>query len=144
MTFGTLTPNADAPMGLDALIEAYVSARSQREQASERVKRLQEIEDRVTADLFDSMERLNLRSAKHDNLGTFALNDLAWAKVIDEPTARAWAETAYPELLSVNRQRLSVIVREALKTGDALPPGVDFTTTRKISWRGGPRGEAPE
>lgn len=137
------TPSA-SPRGLNALIEAYVAARSTREAAALRVKALQAIEDRATTDLFDAMERVNLRSAKHDTLGTFALNDLAWAKVTDEPTAREWAETAYPELLSVNRQRLSAIVREALREGDPLPPGVGFTTSRKISWRGGPKGDEPD
>jgi hypothetical protein len=130
--------------GINTLIEAYAAARSARLEAVERVKRLQLVEDRATADLFDAMERVDLRSVKHDRLGTFALNDLAWPKVSDEETARAWALTEFPEAITINRSRLAVIVREALAGERDMPPGVDYALSRKISWRGGPKEASPD
>lgn len=132
-------PNPAGQRGLNALVEAYAAARNAKAQAAEHVKRLQAVEDRATADLFDAMERVNLRSLKHDTLGTFSLNDLAWPKVEDEAAARAWAETEFPEAITVNRQRLAVIVREALRGEREFPPGVDYSLSRKINWRGGPK-----
>lgn len=129
---------------LNTLIEAYAAARQQREAASARLKQFQEIEDRVTRDLFDAMERINVRSVKHDTLGTFALNDLAWAKIEDADLARVWAETEFPEAITINLQRLAVIVREALRGDRQMPPGVSYSTSRKISWRGGPKGASQD
>lgn len=131
---------AEARAGLDALIRAYVDARIVREAASAREKELRAIEDRAEADLFDAMERVNLRSATHDELGMFILSDLAWAKVTDEAKAREWAEHEAPELLLLNRQRLAVVVREALKGERDMPPGVDWTTSRGVNWRR-PKGD---
>jgi hypothetical protein len=57
--------------------------------------------------------------------------------VTDEEAAKAWADGQMPELITLNRARLSKLVRDILK-GDAevpMPPGVNFTTSRKITWR---------
>lgn len=109
--------------------------------------RLQMIEDeekkargnyeQVEAELFDAMENAGLRQIRTGE-GLFSLNDLAWAKIEDPEKAKAWADQNMPELLTLNNQRLSKIVRDILK-GEAetqeLPDGVGFTTSRKITWR---------
>ena len=71
------------------------------------------------------------------DLGTFSLNDLAWARVEDPAAAKEWADQYHPELLTLNHTRLSTIVREALKgeSGAVIPPGVTYTVSRKINWR---------
>lgn len=120
---------------LDLLIKAYADARNAREEADERAKALRAAEGAVEVQLFDAMERLSLRSVQHER-GRFGLNDLAWADIEDSDVAREWAKAAMPELLTLNNQRLSMIVREFLKgERDELPPGVGFKTSRKISWR---------
>lgn len=121
---------------LDVLINAYADARRAREDKEEEAKRLHESEEIVERQLFSVMEAQSLRSVKHER-GTFYLNDQAWAKVADEDAARTWAEAEKPELITLNRQRLSVIVRERILSGEEMPPGVDFTTTQKIGWRRG-------
>jgi len=117
------------------LVNAYADARNAREEAADRTKRLGAVEAACEAALFDAMEKLNLRSVQHAR-GRFTLNDLAWASVADEDKAREWAEAAMPELLMLNRQRLSAVVRQFLRgERDAMPPGVDYSVSRKISWR---------
>jgi hypothetical protein len=80
-------------------------------------------------------------------MGTFSLNDLADAKLEDPVAFVDWAKREAPEILHPNYQRLSKLVRDALK-GDyefpgvegesELPPGVSYRTRRGISWRGRP------
>lgn len=130
-------PHPESRASLDALVNAYADARRAREEADDRVKRLTDIEQRAETALFDEMERLNLRSVKHDR-GLFMLNDLAWASVEDREAVLSWAQREFPELLTLNNQRLSVLVREYLKgERDEMPPGTGFKTSRKINWRRG-------
>ena len=93
-------------------------------------------EMRVEAALFDLLENQGVRSVKTDD-GTFSLNDLAWARVEDPAAAREWAEHNRPDLITLTQQKLSVIVREALRgeDGATMPPGVTYTASRKINWR---------
>jgi hypothetical protein len=86
-------------------------------------------------DLFDAIENAGLRSVKVAALGTFSLYDLAWAKIEDRDKALKWAEDNCPEVITLNHQQLSVMVRAALKEEGPMPEGVEFTTSRKISWR---------
>jgi hypothetical protein len=85
--------------------------------------------------LFDAIENAGLRSVKVAGLGTFSLYDLAWAKIADRNVAMKWAEDNCPEVITLNHQQLSVMVRAALKEEGPMPEGVEFTTSRKISWR---------
>lgn len=119
---------------LSDIIDAYALSREAYERADEVAKQKRETMEKVEAQLFAEMERQNLRSVKHDR-GTFYLNDQAWARVADEVAARQWAQHEHPELITLNRSRLSVLVREALKEGQPLPPGVDFTASQKVGWR---------
>lgn len=120
---------------LDALIIAYATARSIREDVTEREKQLRNIEAKAEQDLFDAIERLGLRSVRHRELGLFTLNDMANGTVTDEAALREWALNEMPELMLPNRQRLGKVVRDTLKEGGTLPPGVDATFYRKINWR---------
>lgn len=97
-------------------------------------KVVQEAHDQAERDLFDLLEDQGLRQVKVAGLGTFGLNDLAWARIEDAGAARSWALVFQPDLISLNTQRLSVLVREALRgeEGKEIPPGVGFTTSRKI------------
>jgi len=120
---------------LDALISDFANAKA-RLQNLEAEKKELEAEVRVAeALLFDALEDDGLRSVKTDDLGTFSMNDLAWAKIEDREKALAWADQNRPEMLTLNHMQLSMVVREALKGEGEIPPGVDFTTSRKINWR---------
>lgn len=103
--------------------------------------------DAIEKALFDAMEAGGLTSIRTER-GLFRLNDLAWARIDDPAAARTWAELHLPELITLNSSRLSKLVRDALKgeaaieggtpdpaTGTALPTGVSYTTSRKITWR---------
>lgn len=128
-------PTREATGDIAALVNAYADLRVRREEASDHLKKLQAAEDAAAASLFDAMERQSLRSVRHER-GLFSLNDLAWAKLEDSDIAREWAKTNMPEILTLNNQRLSVIVRDFIKgERDELPPGVGFSVSRKISWR---------
>lgn len=120
---------------LEALVEAYVAARTTREEISDREKYLREIEGRAETALFDSIERQGLKSVRHKTLGLFSLNDLAWPSVVGNDELVAWAREAQPDLLTINKQSLGKIMRDAMRAGDELPPGVEPTFSRKISWR---------
>lgn len=128
------------------LIRVYAEARFQLDQAKEAAKPLQAAKDRAEADLFDAMENQNLRSVRHGTLGLFMLSDLAEPQLLDAVQFVRWAEDAMPEILTANRQRLAVVIREILRgerdrlsaDGDGLPPGVGFTTRRNINWRKAP------
>lgn len=123
---------------LNALIEDYATARAVRESVSDEEKRLRATEGRAEQALFDGLERLGLRSARHKTLGLFTLNDMANGSVIDAAKLREWALEEMPELLSPHASKLGKIVRDALKEGEPLPPGVEATFYRKINWRRGP------
>lgn len=127
---------------LNALMEAYAIARASREAAGDVEKERRKIEDEAERALFDAMERIGIRSARHEHYGQFSLNDLANAVVIDEPQLRAWALEEMPELMLPNRMRLGKVVRDTLKEGGTLPPGVEVEFKRGINWRRGDyRGE---
>ncbi len=124
--------------GIDDLVVAYATARANREAVSDEEKRLRDIEAKAELALFDRMEALNLRSVRHEKLGLFTLNDMANAVVTDAAALREWALEVMPELLSPNRQTLGKIVRDLLKEGGDLPPGIEPAFYRKINWRRAP------
>lgn len=130
-----MTDPKAAPESLDAMIRAFSAARTQYEAADKRSKELHRVADELAIVLFDAMERLSLRSVRHE-LGTFSLNDLAWASIKDRDAALAWANAEMPELVTLNNQRLSVYIREWIRGEHPDPiPGVDFTASRGINWR---------
>lgn len=124
------------------LADKVADSRITLDRASDIQKQAQAEYDAAEAELFDAMENADLRSIRTER-GLFSLNDLAWASVEDEDQARTWAEHHLPELLTLNRQRLSVIVRKIIKGEEdapgvpagQTPPGVTFRTSRKITWR---------
>lgn len=120
---------------IQRLADAYASMKREAEAAEERAKSLKAEAAAIEAQLFDALEDANLRSVKIDGLGSFRLNDLAWAKIEDRAAALEWADQNRPELLTLNHMQLSMVVREAIKEDGEIPPGVTFTTSRKIGWR---------
>jgi hypothetical protein len=136
------TPGDYAKLDIKALTDLLADRRVRLDDANEEVRARQEAYDGVEAALFDRLEDQGLTQVKTER-GLFRMNELAWASVSDEEAARSWAENHMPELLLLNRQRLSVVVRRILKGEEQLPdgkagelpPGVDFKTTRKITWR---------
>lgn len=137
-----MTDVVTAPAGIAELTDQLADRKNLLEQANDLQKKAQAEYDEVEAQLFDAMENQDLRAVRTAR-GLFSLNDLAWARVEDEDAARQWAEANVPELLTLNRQRLSVIVRRVIRgeedapgvTPGQTPPGVTFTTSRKITWR---------
>lgn len=119
---------------LKAIADDLANARIFLEAAMDAEKQARSVYEAYEGELFDALENAGIRQFRTER-GLFSQNDLAWAQVEDEEMARAWAEANAPELLLLNRQRLSTLVRSALKEGDTLPPGVAFTTSRKITWR---------
>ncbi len=120
---------------LKAIADDLANARVELDKAADAEKAARAVYEQYESELFTALENAQLLQFRTER-GLFSRNELAWAKVENEDTARAWAEANLPELLLLNRQRLSVIVREYLKgERDELPPGVDFTTSRKITWR---------
>lgn len=115
-------------------INAFADAKNALDEARDVMELAQKKADYAESRLFDLLENAGLRQVRSER-GLFSMNDLAWAQVTDGEAARAWAEANMPEIITLNRSRLSVVVRTALKEGEALPPGVDFTTSRKVSWR---------
>jgi hypothetical protein len=83
------------------------------------------------ADLFEAIENAGLSSVRTPE-GLFSLNDLAWPKIDDRDLLLAWAEAEHPDFLTLNLQRLQTPLREALRNGDVLPPGLGYSVTRKI------------
>jgi hypothetical protein len=130
-----IADNTTAPE-LVEMTEQLVLLRTRLEMAEDEAKRIRGNYEQVEAELFDALENAGLRSIRTDK-GLFLLNDLAWAKVADPEAAKEWADQNAPELLTLNLQRLSKIVRETLKgeREGGLPAGVDYTTSRKINWR---------
>lgn len=117
------------------LITEYAQARIKYERAKDAAKLEQERMEAAERRLFDAMDAQGLRSVRSEDYGLFLLDDKAWASVTDEAEARKWAQNEHPELITLNRMRLSVLVREALKEGTPLPPGVSFSTAAGIGWR---------
>jgi hypothetical protein len=124
-----------------ALADKLADARVELEAADDITKRIRSKYEQLEGELFDALENAGITQIRTAR-GLFSLNDLAWASVTDEEQARQWAEHSYPELLTLNRQRLSKIVRDTLKgeppegmEAGELPPGVTYTTSRKINWR---------
>lgn len=119
------------------LAHRLAGARVALDEAKEATAAAQAVYDDLERQLFEGLENAGVRSIVTE-LGRFTLNDLAWATVEDAAAARDWAAHVAPELLVLNHQSLSKIVRDTLK-GEGefteLPPGVTFKTSRKITWR---------
>lgn len=130
-----IADNTTAPE-LVAMTEKLVLLRTRLEMAEDEAKRIRGNYEQVEAELFDALENAGLRKIATKD-GLFMLNDLAWAKVTDAEAAKEWADQVMPELLTLNLQRLSKLVRDTLKgeREGGIPPGVDYTTSRKINWR---------
>lgn len=128
------TLDTSARPDIDALVQDYADARNDYERVSDEAKQLREVMEQYEGKLFDALEKANLRSVRHAR-GLFTLNDLAWPDITDAELARAWATDKMPELLTLNHQKLAVVVREHLKGEGAMPDGVEFHTSRKIKWR---------
>ena len=120
---------------INHLIRRFSGAKLALEDAKSTEKEASKEASKIEAELFDALEDAGLRSVKVDGMGTYGLNDLAWASIDDRAQAMAWAEEQRPELLTLNHQQLSVLVRDSLKGDGEMPPGVTFTTSRRISWR---------
>lgn len=127
-------PTNEAPASLDYLITDYATLRANRERLDDATKEARRKEEAAEAKLFEALERLNLRSVKHD-LGQFILNDLAWPAITDPVAAREWILAEMPEILNANQSKLAVVVREALRGERTMPPGMDAKFSRKINWR---------
>jgi len=130
-----IADNTTAPELVD-MTNRLADLRIRLEMAEDEASRIRGNKEQVEAELFDAMENAGLKNVRTER-GLFTLNDLAWAKVTDAAAAKAWADAEMPELLTLNLQRLSKLVRDTLKgeRKGEIPPGVDFTTSRKINWR---------
>jgi hypothetical protein len=102
-----------------------------RDAAKQTYERHQAEYDDAEGRLFDALENAGLQSVRTP-AGLFSLSDLAWPRIEDRERLLAWAENEHPELLTLNLQRLQTPLREAIKDGSELPPGLGFSTTRKI------------
>ena len=120
---------------IEILAEAFAREKRALEAIKESEKEQSSITSKAEAALFDALEDAGLTSVKIAGLGSFRLNDLAWAKIEDRQAALEWAEQQRPEMLTLNHQQLSVVVRQAIKGEGEIPPGVTFTASRKIGWK---------
>lgn len=130
-----IADNTTAPE-LVALTHKLADLRIWLEMVEDEAKRIRSNTEQVEAELFDAMENAGLKNVRTER-GLFMLNDLAWAKITDPEQARLWADQNEPALLTLNLQRLSKIVRDTLRgeREGGIPPGVDYSTSRKINWR---------
>lgn len=128
------SPTEQAEARLSAIADKLANARNLLDAVEDSARQYRADYEQVEAELFEALEQQGLRSIRTDR-GLFSLNDLAWAKIADAATARAWADENMPEVITLNHTRLSVVVREALKKGEEPPPGIDYTLSRKINWR---------
>ena len=119
---------------IEGLADAYAAAKRSLEAIKEQEKIQSTETARIEAELFTALEDEGLTSVGIAGLGKFRMNDLAWAKIEDREQALAWADQTRPEMLTLNHMQLSMVVRQALKGEGEMPPGVTFTTSRKIGW----------
>jgi len=126
------TPSAGDRIG--DFVERYADACIALDEATDAEKAARAVKERLELALFDMLEAEGVRQVRHAR-GLFTMNDLAWASVEDEQVAREWAEANAPELITLNRQRLSAMIRPLVKSDGELPPGVSYTTGRKVTWR---------
>lgn len=134
----------DAPPAdtfLSDLADKVADARVLLDKAQDIEKQAREEYELAEAALFDALENANVRAIRTPR-GLFTLNDLAWASIEDPEAARHWSITEMPELVTLNSQRLSKLVRDFLRGNvdepgalTEMPPGVAFKTSRKITWR---------
>lgn len=113
------------------LADQFYAFKQQRDILKNKLDMLEPLYIEAEAELFEAIENAGLSSVRTPQ-GLFSLNDLAWPKIEDRDRLLAWAENEHPELLTLNLQRLQTPLREALKKGDELPPGLSYSVTRKI------------
>jgi hypothetical protein len=124
-------PAAEPSSHVRDLADEYHMRKIARDAAKQTYERHQAEYDIAEAALFDAIENAGLQSIRTP-AGLFSLSDLAWPRIEDRERLMTWAENEAPELLTLNLQRLQTPLREALKDGSELPPGLGFTTSRKI------------
>lgn len=128
---GIQLPAREANERLRTLADQLYILRVARDAAKNAYNRAVEDHDAAERELFDAIENAGLASIRTPT-GLFSLSDLAWPRIEDRDRLLAWAEAEHPELLTLNLQRLQTPLREALKNGDELPPGLSYSMTRKI------------
>lgn len=116
-----------------ALADEFHLRKIARDAAKQTYDTHQEHYDAAERALFNAIENAGLTSVRTP-AGLFSLSDLAWPRIEDRDRLVAWAEAERPELITLNLQRLQTPLREALKEGQELPPGLGFTTSRKIRY----------
>jgi hypothetical protein len=134
----TISANTTAPE-LRQLADLVADYRLKLDELEEQEKAVRGDYEAAESALFDALENAGIRQIRTPR-GLFTLNDLAWAKIEDPEKARAWADQNMPDLLTLNIQRLSPVIRHFLKGDadagiDAIPEGITYTLSRKITWR---------
>jgi len=125
-------PEDEAPTAkIRDLADAFYRWKNARDDAKAVLDNIDREYAEAEAALFEAIENAGLESVRTPE-GLFSLNDLAWPKIDDRDLLLAWAEAEHPDFLTLNLQRLQTPLREALRNGDVLPPGLGYSVTRKI------------
>jgi hypothetical protein len=128
----------DRPLSTRSIGEIYVRAR----QEKERLEALEKVENLMIEAcnqmLVEMMEGESFTSVKLLSGISITLKDDVYVTVKDKTAFHAWIrETNLEDLLTVNYQTMSAMVKNKLIDGEVLPPGVDTYFKQSVTMRGG-------
>lgn len=126
--------NGIAGLNRQQLFTEYVTAKDQKDYLEEQIKglntRLEAITQVLVQDFEDSAEEKVTNA-----LGTFGLRDDPYASIKDQKAFMGWIEAnELQELLTVNYQTMSGMVKKGLENGEPLPDGVEVFMKVKIGY----------
>ncbi len=129
--------SADYPINIHSLGRILVEARQEKSRLEELVKEQNLIIAAMEQELVELMEGEDFSSVKLSNDVSIYIKDDVYVTVKNKEEFHNWVrETDQEDLLTVNYQTMSALVKNRLIESEPIPPGVSAYFKQSISVRG--------
>lgn len=109
------------------------------EEASKLKKQLDEEGNKLRYELIDKMQTLGLENFRTKEFGLISITNRFFAKITDMQSAEKWLleNGLHDEILKLEARtmRLNELIQKRLEDGLSVPPGIDYSVTKRISHR---------
>lgn len=133
---------ASYPITVKTLGEVYARARHEKERLEDLVKAQNLIIEAMNQELVEMLEAQDFSNIKINTGVSLYIKDDVYCTVKEKPIFLKWIkDNGMEDLLSVNYQTMSALVRTHLQEGTPIPPGIDTYFKQSITMRGGHNAE---
>lgn len=121
------------------LTRRLVDLETRYEEASKMKTQLYDARAKLQAELINKMQENNLESFRSSEFGLIYSYNHFWGKIIDLKAAEEWLleNGLHDEVLKLEARtaRLNELLKKRLEDGLSVPPGMDYTVSKKIGHR---------